>query len=835
MISGKFFDWYETTILGRPRLVLLGIAVFVLLFASQVPHFRLDVSPDSLVLENDADLSYYRAVHARYRIEEYLILTYTSSTSVFAQENITAIRTLQRRLEEIESVESVTSILNVPLLQSPPLSLQELRSEIRTLDHRQTDLNAARLELRNSPLYRNRLVSSDGKTTALQVNFRRDERYHNLRRARDELRERQLSEVLTLDQRGELARRTLAFKQYTATLTDQQNRDIERVRTIMQEFQSIAELHLGGVPMIVADMIRFIRHDLRTFGVAVLSLMLLLLAVGFRRVRWVVLPIATALLTGVCMLGFLGLVDWRVTVVSANFLSLLLIFSVSLTIHLIVHYREVYECNPDRSQLELVGDMVRAKGVPCLYTVLTTIVAFGSLVVSGIRPVIDFGWIMVLGLALAFVMSFTFFPAILMLLKPVGSGAGRDVTGAIAMLFVRVVQRRAWLIASGAILLVIVSVWGITRLTVENRFIDYFKPNTEIHQGMLLIDEQLGGTTPLEVILDAPSDFMLEPTYDDSESEFDDEREPSITETSYWFNSYMLEDLERVHRYLESLSEAGSVVSLVNGLTVLRELNHGKPLETFELGVLFKRLPAESREALVTPYMADDGNQLRLSVRLYETDPTLRREALLRKIRTHLVDHIGLETAQVHLTGMLVLYNNMLRSLYESQILTLGVVFLAILLMFALVFRSLLVAVVAVIPNLIAAGLVLGIMGGCGIPLDMMSTTIAAISVGIAVDDTIHYVHRFRTELLSGGCNYQTAMLRSHSTVGRAMYYTTVTITTGFSILVLSNFVPSVRFGLLTALAMVTALVADMLILPLLLEKLKPFPLPLQRGSNSRR
>jgi predicted RND superfamily exporter protein len=374
--------------------------------------------------------------------------------------------------------------------------------------------------------------------------------------------------------------------------------------------------------------------------------------------------------------------------------------------------------------------------------------------------------------------------------------------------------------------LALLSVAGMGFLTVENRFIDYFKESTEIYKGMEIIDRELGGTTPLDVIIDAPAEFFeqQEEIWEDpllAEFGMDDAESGGITATSYWFNTGKLPDIGATHRYLDSLPETGKVLSVDTAIEMLRQLEEEVVSDNFELSVLYKKLPDEIREILLRPYMADDGNQVRFAIRVFESDPSLRREVLMQDIRRELTDELGFGDSQVHLSGMLVLYNNMLQSLFRSQILTIGVVFLAILFMFAILFRNAKMAAIAIVPNVFAALLVLGLMGWLRIPLDLMTITVAAISIGIAVDDTIHYVHRFTREF-DKDQDYWAAVNRSHASIGRAMYYTTVTVTLGFSILVLSNFVPTIYFGLLTGFAMLIALLADLTLLPLLIVRFRP-------------
>jgi hypothetical protein len=561
----------------------------------------------------------------------------------------------------------------------------------------------------------------------------------------------------------------------------------------------------------------------------VIAVLALLLVIAFRQPRWVILPLLTALATAVVTMGFLGLAGWSLTVVSSNFLALLLIFVLSLTIHLIVRYRELHVQNSDGEQRFLVRETVRSKFIPCFYMVITTMVAFGSLVVSGVRPVIDFGWIMGISLTVSLIFTFTLFPAAVMLLKPGEPHKPRDLTTTVTALFPPLIERHGNLVLGVAMLAVVLGVMGILKLTVENRFIDHFHESTEIYQGMYLIDRELGGTTPLDVVIDAPAAFLEEEQepFDEEEDDelFDDtdfEGEAGITGSSYWFNVFKVDEVDAIQDYLDGIVETGKVLSLSTTMEVLKQVNGGELPDNFTLALLYKRLPDEIKQALITPYLAEDGNQLRFSVRVYESDVNLKRQDLLERIRLHLTRELGLSDDQVHLSGILVLYNNMLQSLFRSQILSLGAVFLAIFLMFILLFRSVKLALIALVPNLVAVPLVLGLMGGLGIPLDFMTITIAAISIGIGVDDTIHYVHRFGKEV-KVDWDYQAAVSRSHDSIGRAMYYTTVTITIGFSILILSKFVPTIYFGILTAFAMMIALVANFTVLPVLLVRLRPY------------
>jgi len=806
----SFSSAYNFVVLRQPLATLIALCIVIVYFLLYIPDFELDASADSLVLENDSSLKYYRGVRERYGSDDFLIVTYSPVKELFSAEVLADIKRLREELSQLEQVDSVVSLLDVPLVDSPPMTLAEISRQARTLESDDVNLQMAEREFRSSPLYRNLVVNSQGDTTAIQVNLVVNQTLRDLIDNRDKLYDK----VKTVpDASKRLAELSERIKVENLAEKEKVEKTIAAVRKVMDGHRGEATLYLGGVPMIASDSIDFIRSDLKVFGVGVIVFILIILLVSFQHPRWVILPFAVCITSALSMTGYLGWAQWPVTVVSSNFVSLLLIITLSLIIHLVVRYREVATLLPDANQYELVRETVRSKIAPGFYTAITTMVAFGSLLVSGIRPVIDFGWMMVIGLCVSFVLAFTLFPAALMLLPRLDTRIKHDVTGTLTSSIATFIQRYSRATLAIFVALVIAALTGIPQLSVENRFIDYYKENTEIYQGMTLIDKRLGGTTPMDVIIDAPRDEIL----------LDEEllEDGDITTNSYWFNSDGLRDVARFHQYLDDLPETGKVLSLHSGMRMLESLNDGKPYTDFKLAVVYKRLPEDVRKALIEPYLSPDGNQLRFSIRLYESDKNLRRQQLIERIYTDLTQDYDLDPEQVTVSGMAVLYNNLLQSLFRSQILTLGVVFIVIMLMFVVTFRSIKIASIAIVPNLVAAVQVLGLMGWLGIPLDIMTITIAAIVIGIAVDDTIHYTHRFIEEFNTDG-DYWATVRRCHDSIGRAMYYTTITITLGFTILALSNFIPTIYFGILTGFSMVVALLADMTLLPVLLAKLKP-------------
>jgi len=813
-------DVYDRTVLRHPAATLIAVALLVGALGAFAPRFQLDASSDTLVMEHDEAVRVYRAIRARYESDDFLVVTYTPDGGLFSERALARLAELRDALLAIEQVETVTTLLDVPLLDGLEVSLTDLPTDPDALTCDGPDRAQDCQRAVDSGLYRNLLVSPDGTTSGIRVDLRQDEHFRSLQRERDQLRIKDQADGLVAEERRRLAELDRRIAARGAELRDQEATAIAAVRGTLDRFRDEAVIHLGGVPMIAVDSIAFIRADLVNFGAAVGAFIVLILFIAFRRPRWVVLPVLTCAATVISMLGLLGLLGWPVTVVSSNFVSLLLILNLALVIHLIVRFRELHELHPDHDQAVLVRETVLSKFTPCLYTALTTMVAFGSLLVSGIRPVIDFGWMMVIGLGIAFILSFTIFPAALLLLKAGRPVELRNITGAITGSLARAITARPGTTLLVAAVLAVAGVSGTFQLSIENRFIDYFKKSTEIYQGMRLIDEQLGGTTPLDVIIDAPP---LEPDEDDDyldEFELPDDfaEEAGIASTSYWLNSARLPEVRAVHEYLESLPGTGKVLSIATAMDMFGALEPRVLSEDFYLSVFYRRLPEAVKEALFNPYLSPDGNQVRFSIRVYESAPDLRRNAMLQEIHSHISEEMGYGAEQVQLSGMMVLYNNMLQGLFRSQILTLGVVFIAIMLMFLVLFRSWRYSTLGILPNLLSAALVLGLMGWARIPLDLMTVTIAAITIGIGVDNTIHYVHRYREEIALDGDPWG-AIARCHGSIGRALYYTSITIVLGFSVLALSAFIPTILFGLLTGLAMTAALLANMTLLPVLLAK----------------
>ena len=827
-MTSRTVQAYDTLVLHNPKSVLVVLLSILVFFGYHTKDFKLDASADSLLLEDDVDLKVFRKIHERYPSSDLLVVTYTPDKDLFSDQALESLKQLRGELKKVTSVDTVFTILDAPLFKSSDVPFTEMINDPPSLEKPGVDRGKAKDELLNSPIYRELIVSVDGRTTALLLGLVEDQQYNSLLQSRNELRAKQRNTGLSVKETQTLERINTEYDQAHEALNEQRHLDVAHIRDIIKPYRRHGVLYLGGVPMITDDMVTFVRNDLIVFGGGVLVFLIIVLTAIFRELRWIVLPLLSCFYAGLIMVGVLGLIGWKVTVISSNFLALMLIITISMNIHLIVRYRQLNRDHPGDDQLALVRTTTHKMVKPCLYTALTTIMGFSSLVVSEIKPVIDFGWMMSAGLAVTFVTSFLLFPTLLMVMGKTGSKPTFDSDRFLLPAYLaRLTETQGNKILVLAVILTVVSVAGITQLRVENSFINYFSDDTEIYQGLKLIDEKLGGTTPLEILInfgDEP-DIFLKPEDLEGLTEAEIQMERKYAELAnspeYWFTPDKVQSIKKVHDYLDGLPEIGKVLSLASAVRVVEDLAE-EELDGFQLALLYTKTPPEVRKGLIAPYVSIDDNEARLLARVLDSKPDLRRKELLETVRRDLVEKLGFEEQDVIVSGLLVLYNNMLQSLFKSQIKTVGVVMLGIAIMFLVLFRSITLSIIGILPNLLGAGVVLGVMGWAEIPMDMMTITIAAITIGIAVDNGIHYIYRFREEYALTNSYVETLHV-CHSNIGKAVFYTTMTIIFGFSILVFSNFIPTIYFGVLIASAMFIALLAALTVLPKLILLWKPF------------
>lgn len=831
---------YQSIVLDNAKKTLIVCLAIFVFFLIQLPNFKSDVSADSFLLQNDPDLLFTQKMAKKYSGGlggDLLIIAYTPEDfDLFSAKSLSNIKKLSDEIGKVEGIREVRSILNMPLLFSPKVGLTDIEGGMRTLEEEDVDISLAKREFQTNPFYKNAFVSADEKTTAILIMVEGSEEGTRLRKARDELKITKLEFGLNAKEEFQLFKANRAYNEFKTQSNKRTADRIEEVRSIMDANRDGVRMFLGGASMVVVDALSFIKNDLSKFSIGVVLFLIIALTIFFREVRWVVIPVLCCTVSTLIMVGLMGFLDWRVNPISSNFVALLLIIAMSIVIHLVVRYRELVFSYPDEDQRFLVANATRAMFLPCFYTALTTMVAFSSLILSGIVPVEGFGKVMTLGIGLALVVCFTVFPAVLMLLPATKNQYEARVNSVLTNVLANFCEKNGKTVVIASIVAALAAAYGFTRLTVENRFIDYFHADTEIYQGMLEIDTKLGGTTPLDIIIDAPQSYFdqLEAEknmegdedFDDFDdfADFEDGEDSNPLADSYWFTPSRLEVLVGIHDYLESLPETGQVLSIASTYKTVVRLNDDQPFDSLKLQLLHSFVPDDLKNLMMNPYMAEDGNQVRFSIRVIDSQENLERKVLLEKIEKDLSEKFDLDPNQVRPSSFVVLYNNMLQSLFNSQFNTLGFVFLGILFMFMILFRSIKVALIAIIPNMFAAGVIIGLMGLINLPLDLMTTIVAAITIGIGVDDTIHYVHRFKEEFKKDS-DYIAAMHRSHRSIGMALYYTSLTIIFGFSILTVSNFMPTVNFGLLTGLAMFVALIANLTLLPVMMVSLKPLGL----------
>jgi len=794
-----FAQFYQNGVLKNPKTVFVLLIIAILSFGYYSKDFRLDASSETLLIEGDPDLAYLKEVTDRYGSKDFLILTYSPNEGMVSDNSINNLLSLKYKIQSLTWVHSVITLLDIPLLSNSEAPLQERLESFKTLKDEGVDKDRGFKEILNSPVFRNYVISEDGNTSGIIVNIKENKKLDNIEN---------LSKA--------------EIEAYKDKLKKQNHENIVEIRQVIQSYGDVGKIYLGGIPMIADDMMTFIKSDIVVFGLGVLLFIIATLWFVFRKLIWIIVPISSCLFSVVIMMGLLGILGWKVTVISSNFIALMLILTMAMNIHMSTRFLQLRKDFPDKNNFEIISLTTNKMFWPIIYTVLTTVFAFLSLIFSGIKPIIDFGWMMTFGLITSFIITFTLLPTLLNFAPTKNISIKKEQESKITTFLGSVSLNNKNTIFGITGIVIILSIFGISKLEVENSFINYFNKDTEIYKGMKLIDEELGGTTPLEIILKFPVKKEEKKKTSTEDDEFEDWGDEDGNDEKYWFTKDKIDRITSVHNYLDSLPQVGKVLSFSSIIDVATQLNNNKPLGTLEMGVLYSKIPESIKTEIIDPYLSIKDNEARISLRIIDSQENLRRNDLIDKINFDLKNEIGLDESEFKLAGVLILFNNLLQSLFKSQILTLGLVMVGIFSMFIILFRNIRLSLIGVVPNFIAAFFILGIIGLLGIPLDMMTITIAAITIGIAVDNSIHYIYRFKEEF-SKIKDYNKTLKKCHSTVGVAILNTSITIVFGFSILVLSKFIPTIYFGMFTGLAMLLAMISVLTLLPALILIIKPF------------
>lgn len=831
--SDKIKQKLARMLVSAPKLSLALALILCAFLSAFVPKLAIDASTQTLLLENDKDLELWRDITKRYKIPNTLVIAYTPNSDLLSESSISTLAALSKDLAQIKGVKSVFSMLDAPLLLSSGLKFSDLLGTIPTLKDSNASKEAIKAEFLSSPFYKNSLVSSDFKTTALLLTLEPNPGYNEFIASITALENTLKNAQNNATAKTLLKEQRAAFKAYRDELRIAEHEQITQIRQVIAKYNqnsqsriphqaSSSQLFLGGINMIADDMIAFVRSDLVTYGLATLLLCSLCLFVYYLQLRYVFLAIFICLVCVGVASGLFGLLGFEITVISSNYIALQLIITLSVVIHLINSYREFFRKKSSFSQKAIVYLALKERMSPCFFAIFTTIIGFISLVFSDIRPIISLGVMMSASITLSLIFSFWLFGSIMSLLskKSVNTAFERyfSLTTLCAKIALNLRARKVVFAISA--LGLCVGLWGISKLSVENSFIGYFKKNTDIYKGMELIDNKLGGTVPLDIIISFKKD-KKEPRNSSLDDEFADEFASSDA-AQYWFNERRMSVLKSVNEYLKNKEFIGSVSSLADLLEVGKELNEGRELDALALALIYSSLSGEGRELILTPFVSIENDELHFSVRTLDSDPRLKRAEFLRTLQNELNELVG-ENAQVKISGAMKLYTNMLDSLFGSQINSLGFVLLAFFATFWLIFASLRLAIIAICINILPLICVLGAMGLAGLSLDIMSITIGSISLGIGVDSAIHYIYRYKRELAHFK-DSKKAIIASHASIGYALYYTSFAVFIGFGVMISSNFWPTIYFGALTDLVMFFMLASSLILLPSLLLSQSAYP-----------
>ncbi len=814
----NFINQLYKKFLERPKLILITLILIFSFSVYNAKNFQLDASADSLLLENDPDLNYLRSVNERYSSEEFFVITYSPKKKI----NEESLKELKKFVDEINNIKWVSktiSVLNAPLFESSDQPLIEKIKNIQYIVTPGIEINRALNELKNSPVYKRLIINDDATTFGIVVYIKDNKKYLSALKTNKDFLDKQQNNKLSEKDLNNFE----THKEILEKLKKEHNKNLElyniEIRSHISKYKNIADINLSGIPMIADDLISFVKKDITVFGSGVFIFILITLWFIFRDIRWVIFPLLSCFLSIAIMVGMLGYLNWKVTVISSNFISLMLILTMEINIHYVERYKQLQAEFPKKKENYLTYLTTTKIFTPILYAVLTTVLAFLSFIFCDIKPVIDFGWMMTLGLFISLFVSMILLPYLIIKFKPKATPIHESKDSKIAEVFASIALNHRFLVMAFSTIVLILSIYGMTRLKVENSFINYFDKKTEIYQGMKLIDEKLGGTTPLEIILKFKDSDNKSTKNDDDFFQGSDSNE---YKDSYWFTNFRVNNIVNVHKYLESLPEIGKVLSFYSVLQLGEKINDNKKLGPLEMAILYSKLPDDIKKTIVTPYVSIENNEARISLRIIDSNPNLNRKELLIKIQKDLEEKLKLKKDEFKITGVLVIFNNLLQSLFDSQIKTLGITFAGIFILLLILFKSLSWSIVAAIPNFTAALFILGSLGLFNVPLDMMTITIASITVGIAIDNSIHYIYRFREEFKINK-NYKKTIEICHRSVGKAIVNASLTIVFGFSILILSNFIPSIYFGIFTGLAMLTAMTLVLTLMPQLIAIIKPF------------
>lgn len=783
-------------IINRAKLILAAFFLLTLAALWAAQSFKIDASADTLLLKNNKLFIETQLMNKRFSPQEFILIAYEPKNNpLFSEKTFTDIQQLSEQFRALNRVGAVTNILNVPLLSLAGKLDPDLNPDDFTWQKQRYSADKMREVFKQHPLFTDLLVNSKQTATAMQIVFRPDPQLLKIQNQIIDLQAKVLNNSLTQQDQQRIKKLKRQAEPIEENLKKVRQQEIKQIYQITENYRQDANLFLGGSYVINQQLVTIVKNDLMVFGSVISVAICLLLLLLFRRIRWVVLPVLCCAVSVILTIGLFAILDLRATVISSNFVTLQIILTLAIVIHLIVEFRQLAEISPDATQNAILLTSFTNKFKPCLYAGITTSVGFASLIFSGIQPVISFGWMMIVAMAISIASSLLLFPSFLALFSRQSESLIQNINRSFIKFFCHCSLNSKKIIVVMSIAVVIISVLGLFKLQVENSFLNYFKESTQVREELTFIDKEFGGSTPLDLVY------------------FIDEKEKK---TDLLLSAKTVQSLQKIQHVLRQYEATGNVTSVVNFTELAQQIKHGQPLTEYELSVIYTLLDDELKEQLLGAYFNPDTNQLRISMRIQDSTPGFNRADFLATLKKDL-ESLGLQQGSYSLTNLFVLYQDILQRLFSSLIMTLGLVFIALTLVLLGIFKSIKIALITVIPNILTTIIILGIMGWLQIPLDLMTITISAIAMGIAVDDTIHFTHRYLQQRQTE--DVQQATVNTFNSVGYAMLYTTVIVTFGFSLLSFSDFVPSIVFGLLTGLAMLLALLTDSTLLPVLLNR----------------
>lgn len=779
-----------------PYLICVIFIFLISALAWQAKYFEIDASADTLLVDNNKHYILSQLADQRYGSEEFILIAFKpNNTALFSASNLNTLVDIADKIEQLPRVKQVNSIANMPIFSAADNVSADVAN--LTWEKQKFDEQTLSLSLKKHPLYEGLLINQAQTALSLQVVFNSQADIEAVNNDIIAIKQHLLNRDLTKRELNSLAQLKKQQQKLNKQLEQTRINEIEKIRTILAPYKKVGSFYLGGNNLLSYELIQIIQSDLVLFGSLIFIVIIMLLWFLFRHLSWVLLPIVCCATSVVMTVGLLAALNFKVTVISANVFALQIILSLAMIIHLIVHYQELVLKHSHWSHQQLVLATIKEKIKPCFYAGLTTTIGFGSLIFSGVQPVISFGWMMVVAMLVSFIVSLVFFPALLLAIfnkqafvkqhKKIENGMSATAS---------FVKARPKSIIFTSLLLTLVGILGCFNLSAENSFLNYFSESTDVRKELSFIDQEFGGSTPFDLLLDIPDEQI---------------------KSGLVISASTVQTITAIQNMLAKQQAIGAITSIAD-FTKIAQVVNAKPLTEYELTALYKSLDTELQQALFGAYFSEKKQQIRISMRVQDSTQDLNRADLLAKIHQELAN-IGIPKQQYTLTGLFILYQDVLSRLVDSQVLTILIVYAAMAVTLMIIFSSIKVAWIALVPNIITTSVIMGILGIFAIPLDLMTITIAAVAMGISMDDTIHYIHRYLAELKREPNNEKAWVKRTNLSVGYALIYTTTVIVIGFGSLVFSNFVPSMLFGLLTSIAMVVALLTDITTLPVLLKK----------------